>query len=469
MDINDNLRDESRDVGTSGGRTAYCGINFFPSELTKSSDTSLRSVKASKSSNNGSPTSFEKSLIRNSDNSIKIDASNKNLTDADLSFQELNDVEELILDGNRLEILPANLNDLKKLKSLSASDNRIESLPENIVDLIRLEVISLARNKISIIPDSYLKFESLRILDLSYNSLRQFPDCVSQGLPLLEVLDLSHNLINDFNKTPLSKKLRKICIGFNPNNEKFPGWLLTQEFSNLEEIVLDETFFSSFDLPVEGFPPLRTKKLSMVKSGISDTLFEIILRSMVDLEIINLGNRLLNKEGNVFWAMPAKGFPSPEKLKEIYIQAVGLPALPREINRLTNLRKLDVSRNGIHCFPDEICELTKLEFLNASHNCLYALPQAIGKMNSLKLLFLESNRLSGIPDSAERLDNLELIDLYNNEFTQIPKQLIERMKNLRAVDFDGNHFTTENLQVFIITIFSSVLIQKKRRQLSTEI
>ncbi|XP_046744508.1 leucine-rich repeat protein soc-2-like [Diprion similis] len=412
---------------------------FNTQEFTKVVDFSMK---------NNNLTSLPENFTSNLSNVSRIDISDKNLQNLEICFESLKNLQELIVDKNRLEELPSGLGELVNLKVLSAVGNKLTIIPESFGNLRNLEKLELSHNKIKSFSDTCVNLDNLRVLNLSCNELRTVPKCVVEGSSRLEILDLSHNQIKEFTRPPCSRNLRKFCFNNNPRNERFPDWILTERFSNLEEVVLDETSFSSFDLSAKSLGQTfsHLKRLSMSKCRLSDTTFDHLSQSLLDLEYLNVGNEITNLDGNVFWVMPAANLKSPEKFVEINIQAAGLPALPCEINMLRNLTRLNVSKNNISSLPEEICELEKLEVFNAAHNNLYALPLRLGNLTALRVLFLETNKLTSLPDSIQSLSRLECLDLYNNEFHEVPKQL-EKIPNLQALDIDGNTFKTDNLQI----------------------
>lgn len=64
------------------------------------------------------------------------------------------------------------------------------------------------------------------------------------------------------------------------------------------------------------------------------------------------------------------------------------------IGNLTQLNKLDLSRNHIKGLPENIGNLTNLKYLNLSSNQLATLPATISKLKNLKHLDLKNNSLS---------------------------------------------------------------------------
>ena len=102
--------------------------------------------------------------------------------------------------------------------------------------------------------------------------------------------------------------------------------------------------------------------------------------------------------------------------------------LPKSVDTLTKLRKLDLSCNALTDLPESICSLPKLEILDISWNQLYRLPESIGNLKSLRYLNLFRNQLKELPDSVCDLTNLEVLNLKGNGH----EELAEAIKILEA-------------------------------------
>ena len=79
---------------------------------------------------------------------------------------------------------------------------------------------------------------------------------------------------------------------------------------------------------------------------------------------------------------------------------------PSGMDKLHNLRILDLSKNGITSIPSWILKLKGLHSLDLSGNQLTILPDRLDSMESLKILAINDNPLSELPDSLWRCTNL---------------------------------------------------------------
>ena len=91
-----------------------------------------------------------------------------------------------------MQMLPAELSDLRHLKSFKLLDNKIEALPEWMWTFADLEVLLLGFNQLRCLPEAVGDLRSLRILSLAENYFDSLPSAIST-LSRLEYLELSGN------------------------------------------------------------------------------------------------------------------------------------------------------------------------------------------------------------------------------------------------------------------------------------
>ncbi|WMX17172.1 COR domain-containing protein [Aureispira sp. CCB-E] len=110
--------------------------------------------------------------------------------------------------------------------------------------------------------------------------------------------------------------------------------------------------------------------------------------------------------------------------------------IPKEIAKLKNLEKLDLTDNKISELPPEIAQLNNLEILILSSNKFTVVPSELTKMTNLKELFLGNNRISVLPTEIKHLSNLISLRLNSNKFTSIPDEinLLNKLQYLYLYD-----------------------------------
>jgi len=83
--------------------------------------------------------------------------------------------ETLILNSNKLQVLPQCLSYMHTLKSLSLNNNNLKDIPANIGFCSSIETLHASRNKIRELPRSISRLSNLKSLWLDYNNLTALP------------------------------------------------------------------------------------------------------------------------------------------------------------------------------------------------------------------------------------------------------------------------------------------------------
>lgn len=121
-----------------------------------------------------------------------IDLSNKRLKAQDIpeSVWHETDVDTLVLNGNSLKTLPAEIARLSKLRTLGMRNNSISQLPEAFANLRRLTEIDLSLNDLEALPETVSKMRQLENLNLNNNRLEGMPESIYE-MTKLKTLYLS--------------------------------------------------------------------------------------------------------------------------------------------------------------------------------------------------------------------------------------------------------------------------------------
>jgi hypothetical protein len=135
----------------------------------------------------------------------------------------MTNLEDLILQNNRLSQLPADFSNLTKLTFLDLIVNRFTEFPRSITSLKKLQVLLLWSNSISKIPADIRNLEALTMLDLGSNNIDSLPTELFD-LPQLHELRLQGNRISAF-PVAINPKcaLQDLYLGDNtiPANEQW--------------------------------------------------------------------------------------------------------------------------------------------------------------------------------------------------------------------------------------------------------
>lgn len=85
--------------------------------------------------------------------------------------------------------------------------------------------------------------------------------------------------------------------------------------------------------------------------------------------------------------------------------------IPKEINIMRNLERIDFSHNNIIVIPKEITKLRRLKHINLSHNQIIYVPKFFGTMKNLFSLFLSHNKITKYPSF---LSHIKMLDISYN-------------------------------------------------------
>ncbi len=123
------------------------------------------------------------------------------------------------------------------------------------------------------------------------------------------------------------------------------------------------------------------------------------------------------------------------------LDSLNLRVLPSEIEKLTQLQTLILSRNKLTSLPDSLGNLTSLRQLFLFDNQLASLPDSLGNLNSLHLLYLYNNQLVSLPDSFGNLRSLQQLHLYNNQLVSLPDSF-GNLSLLQGLHLSDNKLTS---------------------------
>nr|XP_027196002.1 leucine-rich repeat-containing protein 47-like [Dermatophagoides pteronyssinus] len=138
------------------------------------------------------------------------------LTSIQAKISNLDNLTNLVLQGNKLSSIPAEIGQLTKLKCLNLSRNMIETLPDELFEnLVNLQTLNLEQNQLKSLPEMS-KLSSLISFKCGSNQLKEFPGSLcskirknkelsaQSSIPIYEggavhlaELDASHNQIDE--------------------------------------------------------------------------------------------------------------------------------------------------------------------------------------------------------------------------------------------------------------------------------
>lgn len=111
-------------------------------------------------------------------------------------------LEQLLFYNTRIDSLPHEIGELKKVKSFYAVGCSLTKLPTEIGNMKALETLVLDNNQLTALPREISKLKNLGYLSLQNNKLTNLPDQIC-FLTNLAVLDLRGNSISDYDAAVL--------------------------------------------------------------------------------------------------------------------------------------------------------------------------------------------------------------------------------------------------------------------------
>ncbi|XP_074033144.1 scribble planar cell polarity protein isoform X2 [Leptinotarsa decemlineata] len=353
-------------------------------------------------------------------------------------------LEELLLDANRIQVLPKNFFRLHRLRKLGLSDNEINNLPSDIQNFEHLVELDVSRNDIPDIPESIGHLRALRVADFSSNPIPRLPPAFSQlksltvlglndmslttlphdfgQLTSLTSLELRENLLKEL-PSSVSKlsNLERLDLGDNDIDE-LPSHI--GKLSALQELWLDHN-------QLQSLPPEIGQLSNLTCLDLSENRLENLPEDIAGLESLTD----LHLSQNVLEILP-DGIGKLEKLTILKVDQNRLTSLNANIGHCHNLQELILTENFLSELPVEVGKLVKLTNLNVDRNSLSSIPSELGNLCELGVLSLRDNRLTMLPDTLGNCRRLHVLDVSGNRLPYLPYTILQL--SLKAVWLSDN-------------------------------
>ncbi len=153
-------------------------------------------------------------VLRNNRSLIEFEYSASNIDRLPDNIQQLNQIEWLVLYGNKFNKIPTNIKTMSNIKRLGLFDNEIETLGIDKTSLINLEYLDLNFNPITNIPEELTYFKNLKTLEiLTHKNLKI--NVFNQSLhTLLDINLIDNNTLNNKDIAILNKNFPNAVINF---------------------------------------------------------------------------------------------------------------------------------------------------------------------------------------------------------------------------------------------------------------
>ena len=313
----------------------------------------------------------------------------------------LDALDEIHLDHNNIQVLPACIGQLTKVKVFNLGSNIIQILPSSISNMRSLQILMLSQNRLILLNPILSSLSFLRKLQLHENDLTSLPEEICNLYNLVE-LSISKNKLTQLPKS--LPKLTNLCnllaaeneLSTDPSGWGLPG--ISHELgymTNLTEINID------FNEALE-VPPRDLWK------GSSSKIFEF-LRNVYESKLSH----------------------------ELHLNDMELRLIPEVVLLMRELRYLSLARNTLRSISIKIRQLTSLTLLELDNNDLVILPEEATYLSSLKELRCSFNQLKGLPETCHRWIRCDTIIATDNFIQRIPEGICE-MPSLTILDLERN-------------------------------
>ncbi|KAL6146235.1 hypothetical protein ACLB2K_056918 [Fragaria x ananassa] len=349
----------------------------------------------------------------------------KNLTDINLSYNELTG-----------QINSTHWENLTKLVNLNLGDNKLSgSIPSSLFSLPLLQKLQLSNNQFSGQLPEFAKISRLDTLDLSSNNLEGPLPMSIFGLRGLKILSLSSN--NFSGSFPLDnvqqlKNLSSLDLSYNSLSVSYNSTKSSESFPNITTLNLASGQLRAFPEFLRNQSKLNYLDLS--QNQIQGEIPHWIWR-LSNLRQLNLScNSLVTLEG-----------PFLNLSSTLYILDLHSNQLQGHIPIFPPLATyLDYSRNNFSSsIPDNIGDFLHFtKFFSISSNRINgSIPRSICKAAFLQVLDLSNNSLSdSIPQClTEMTGTLVVLNLRRNELAGSIPDKFPGNCSLKTLDFNGNY------------------------------
>ncbi|XP_063928952.1 leucine-rich repeat and death domain-containing protein 1-like [Zophobas morio] len=318
----------------------------------------------------------------------------------------------------------------QELPHLKLSDFATNNIHFNLGNITVLEISNCDLTEI---PHNIQKL-NLKQLILTHNKLKEVPSCLYSGLSSLELLDLSHNFLTDFQVAPACREgIVKLKLSNNKIRD-FPQWILSLSCLKLEEVYYSRNCVVKLDVSRE----LGIKKLEMGNCQLMDVDF-VFLKRIKTLEALDISNDTSSRNENRFKDIN-KLFSRTrwQKLASLNLNNVTLSIIPKGLFWLVSLKELHLVNCSLNWIPEEIEHLHNLRTIDISENFICSLPKQLTLLEELRVIKAHHNYISSV---SRFHGDLEILDLYDNQldsFTQC-------IDNITYIDLEKNAFDTSIL------------------------
>ncbi|KAK0424546.1 hypothetical protein QR680_008717 [Steinernema hermaphroditum] len=329
-----------------------------------------------------------------------------------------------------------------KLEQLSVVDSQLEGFPEAaLCDLRNLQILNVSHNLIDSVNlgiASKCNLDVLLSADFTSNRIGAVEEKDLWSFPSLRQLYLGHNAVSRFDNHAFARSTQLQHLDLNDNRlaviGRIPEGISHLNLANNQLTLISATVANLVSL----------KRLNV--SGNAIDLTTPFSLASAHLEALDLS-------ANRFPSVPFGVFErSTASLVELNVAGNRIAGLqPRAFRNFTRLQKLDISGNQLKSVADEtFAGLERLEELSVAGNEIAHVD--IGVFNevgrSLVRFDVSDNSLQEIPVAIGKLSKARHLNFARNHISKAYKFVLSKMPHLRSVDLSNNRLQRVDSFVF---------------------
>ncbi|MBN4071069.1 leucine-rich repeat domain-containing protein [Crocinitomix catalasitica] len=295
-----------------------------------------------------------------------------------------------------------------ELQAESDELKEIDALSTGLYYPHLVKSLTLTGRDLEAIPQSITKFRNLELLNVSHNNLSYIPEWLFE-MTHLELLIIDQNNLSWNYVDSLRNDHPKLISSY------FPRYFMCQSFRECREYKGPD----GLDVILES-----DKNVNMQLDSIAQ-LSNIIRIDFIMTDLDSVPGQIGDFIDLWWFDFESDGAP--------------LTDLPKEMEKLVNLRMISLIDHDFTVIPKSILNLPKLEFLCMWKNEIDSVDQGIGRLTNLEVLQLDNNQITYIPPDIGELTKLTHLSLVNNRLRSLPTE-IDKLKNLEELYLHENLF-----------------------------
>ncbi|KAK0416541.1 hypothetical protein QR680_012550 [Steinernema hermaphroditum] len=353
------------------------------------------------------------------------------------ALTEMTAVQELVLCGNRISVVPPSIRLMANLNLLNLSNNWLTTVPSTLADCTLLSSLDLSFNRIEEVPEALFRMARLKNWDLAGNALSSGALQTISNAPV-QRLDLRLNRLVD----PL--RLTSFSLGaLTCLDLRQSGKVLHCEHLDLDTLQVNGTNLRALYADHNRLDQIVVMPVPMHLNvySVAYNRFETLPEWLTELPHVVT----ISAHHNRLQYLPHRILMNVSRLKNLFVNDNCLRKLPDSIENCA-LEVLNVQNNQIEYLPNELLKTAhRLRHLNATNNLLTSLPPAnsLSDLNKLYTLRLASNQLTESAVSVVvACRRLRILDLSNNQLRFFNDSALSRLSFLEEVNLSCNLLTS---------------------------